>query len=176
MVPRSGTLECWYTFTGVGIGISYLNRKKSHFEVENTRGTRWFLSWNVNEIPIGKLVNGRRVYVNCWRLIVGSVFTVGQLKADHNSYHQRTPFRKNKINNNCQWPVGVYSKIFLSDFLIFFEGRMHKNKLRTERKSIEPSISSGNENEKWRSDFIKNRPKLIDVERSISCNFLAFFQ
>jgi len=32
--------------------------------------------------------------------------------------------------------------------LMCFEGRMPKNKLGTKRKSIKPSMSSGNENEK----------------------------
>jgi len=43
--------------------------------------------------------------------------------------------------------MGVQTKILISDFLIFFEGHMPKNKLHTKRKSINPSISSGNESD-----------------------------
>jgi len=40
---------------------------------------------------------------------------------------------------------------------------MPKNKLRSKRKFIKPSISLGNENEKWRHQKIGL--KLIDIER-----------
>jgi len=44
--------------------------------------------------------------------------------------------------------MGAETKILTSDFFILFGGSMLKNKLRTKRKSIEPSISSEKENEK----------------------------
>jgi len=61
---------------------------------------------------------------------------------------------------------------------MFFEGRMSKNNkllVRTKRKSVKPSISSGNENEKWHFDVIKKGLKSIDVEWSINYKFLAYF-
>jgi len=49
------------------------------------------------------------------------------------------------------WPTSMAKR------LPIFEGGMPKNKLHSKRKSIEPSISSGKENEKLRCDVIKRK-------------------
>jgi len=51
------------------------------------------------------------------------------------------------------------TKILIFNFLIFFEADIPKNKLCRKRKSIEPSISLGKENEKGR-DVISYKAKI----------------